>query len=41
VKAGFKAERIDDDDDASVARDNQILTDDEVGAISLPSSDKA
>jgi len=33
VKAGFKAERIDDDDDASVARDNQILTDDEVGAI--------
>jgi integrase len=32
VKAGFKAERI-DDDDASVARDNQILTDEEVGAI--------
>jgi integrase len=32
VKAGFKAERI-DDDDVSVARDNQILTDDEVGAI--------
>jgi hypothetical protein len=27
VKAGFKAERIDDDDDASVARDNQILRD--------------
>ena len=25
VKAGFKAERIDDDDDVSVARDNQIL----------------
>jgi hypothetical protein len=33
VKAGFKAERIDDDDDASVARDNQILTDEEVGTI--------
>jgi integrase len=33
VKAGFKAERIDDDDDVSVARDNQILTDNEVGAI--------
>jgi integrase len=33
VKAGFKAERIDDDDDGSVARDNQILTDEEVGAI--------
>ena len=33
VKAGFKAERIDDDDVASVARDNQILTDEEVGAI--------
>ena len=33
VKAGFKAERIDDDDDASVARDNQILTDEEIGAI--------
>jgi hypothetical protein len=33
VKAGFKAERIDDDDDASVARDNQILTDEEVGGI--------
>jgi hypothetical protein len=34
VKAGFKAERIDDDDDdMSVARDNQILTDKEVGAI--------
>src|SRR5882672_3383948 len=32
VKAGFKAERI-DDDDVSVARDNQILTDEEVGAI--------
>jgi integrase len=33
VKAGFKAERIDDDDEASVARDNQILTDAQVGAI--------
>ena len=34
VKAGFKAERIDDDDDGvSVARDNQILRDEEVGAI--------
>jgi hypothetical protein len=34
VKAGFKAERLDDDDDdVSVARDNQILTDEEVGAI--------
>jgi integrase len=33
VKAGFKAERIDDDDDGSVARDNQILTDEEVGGI--------
>ncbi len=33
VKAGFKAERIDDDDNASVARGNQILTDEEVGAI--------
>lgn len=31
VKDGFKAERIDDDDDASVARDNQILTDAQVG----------
>jgi len=33
VKAGFKAERIDDDDEASVARNNQILTDAQVGAI--------
>lgn len=33
VRAGFKAERIDDDDDVSVARDNQILTDEEIGAI--------
>lgn len=31
VKDGFKAERIDDDDDASTARDNQILTDAQVG----------
>src|SRR3954471_8138470 len=33
VKAGFKAERIDDDDDVSVARDNEILTDEEVSRI--------
>ncbi|MGJ4940640.1 tyrosine-type recombinase/integrase [Bradyrhizobium sp. HKCCYLS1011] len=33
VKDGFKAERIDDDDDASIARDNQILTDAQVGAL--------
>jgi hypothetical protein len=33
VKAGFKAERIDDDDVVSVARDNQILTDEKVGGI--------
>jgi integrase len=33
VKVGFKAERIDDDDEASVARDNQILTDEQVGTI--------
>lgn len=33
VKAAFKAERIDDDDDTSVARDNQVLTDEKVGAI--------
>jgi hypothetical protein len=33
VKAGFKAERIDDDDEASVARDNQILTDEQMGLI--------
>src|SRR3984957_12545385 len=33
VKAGFKAERIDDDDQASVARDNQILADVQVAAI--------
>jgi integrase len=33
VKDGFKAERIDDDDEASVARDNQILTDAQVGTL--------
>ena len=33
VKAGFKTERIDDDDEVSVARDNQILTDEQVGVI--------
>jgi integrase len=33
VKDGLKAERIDDDDDASVARDNQILTDAQVSAL--------
>ncbi|MBR0969707.1 tyrosine-type recombinase/integrase [Bradyrhizobium japonicum] len=33
VKAGFKAERIDDDDETSVARDNQILTDQQVAEI--------
>jgi integrase len=33
VKAGFKAERIDDDDEVSVARDNQVLTDEQIGAI--------
>jgi integrase len=33
VKVGFTAERIDDDDKAPVARDNQILTDEQVGAI--------
>jgi integrase len=30
IKDGFKAERIDDDDEISVARDNQILTDAQV-----------
>lgn len=30
IKDGFKAERIDDDDEVSVARDNQILTDAQV-----------
>jgi integrase len=33
VKAGFKAGRIDEHDVAPVARDNQILTDEQVGAI--------
>ncbi|EAQ36288.1 Phage integrase [Nitrobacter sp. Nb-311A] len=33
VKDGFKAERIDDDDEASVARDNQILTDAQIGIL--------
>jgi len=33
VKDGFKAERIDDDDEISVARDNQILTDRQVGTL--------
>lgn len=34
VKDGFRAERIDDDDDeVSVARDNQILTDAQVGTL--------
>ncbi|MTV16188.1 MULTISPECIES: tyrosine-type recombinase/integrase [Bradyrhizobium] len=30
IKDGFKAERIDDDDEISVARDNQVLTDAQV-----------
>ncbi|WP_204336637.1 hypothetical protein, partial [Proteus mirabilis] len=29
----LKAERLDDDDDASVARDNQILTDAQIGTL--------
>lgn len=33
VKDGFRAERIDDDDETSVARDNQILTDAQVGTL--------
>ena len=33
VKDGLKAERADDDDETSVARDNQILTDGQVGAL--------
>lgn len=33
VKDGFKAERIDDDDETSVARDNQILTDAQIGTL--------
>jgi integrase len=30
VRAGFKAERVDDDDETSIARDNQILTDQQI-----------
>ncbi|MCW2229662.1 tyrosine-type recombinase/integrase [Bradyrhizobium elkanii] len=33
MKDGFKAERIDDDDEASVARDNQVLTDAQIGTL--------
>ena len=33
LKDGFKAERIDDDDETSVARDNQILTDSQIGTL--------
>ncbi|MCL2713219.1 MAG: tyrosine-type recombinase/integrase [Alphaproteobacteria bacterium] len=33
VKDGFKAERIDDDDNTSIARENQILTDDQISVI--------
>lgn len=33
VKDGFKAERIDDDDEIPVARDNQILSDAQVGIL--------
>ena len=33
IKDGFKAERIDDDDEVSVARDNQILTDAQVSKL--------
>lgn len=33
VKDGFKAERIDDDDEISVARDNQILPDAQIGIL--------
>ncbi|WP_316187713.1 MULTISPECIES: tyrosine-type recombinase/integrase [unclassified Bradyrhizobium] len=33
VKDGLKAERIDDDDETSVARDNQILTDTQVSTL--------
>ncbi|MCA6108561.1 tyrosine-type recombinase/integrase [Bradyrhizobium cenepequi] len=35
VRGGFKAERMDDDDEASVARDNQILTNGQIGALLL------
>jgi integrase len=33
VKDGFKAERVDDDDEMSVARENQILSDAQVGSL--------
>ncbi|WP_315730318.1 MULTISPECIES: tyrosine-type recombinase/integrase [unclassified Bradyrhizobium] len=33
VKDGLRAERVDDDDETSVARDNQILTDAQVGTL--------
>ncbi|GLR90546.1 integrase [Bradyrhizobium iriomotense] len=33
VKDGFKAERIDDDDEISVARDNQVLADAQIGTL--------
>lgn len=33
VKDAFKAERIDDDDEISVARDNQILTDAQISTL--------
>jgi hypothetical protein len=33
VKDGLRAERVDDDDEISVARDNQILTDAQVGTL--------
>ena len=33
MKAGFKAERIDDNDETSVARYNQILTDQQIAEI--------
>lgn len=35
VKDGFKAERIDDDDETSVARDNQVLADAQIGTLLL------
>jgi len=35
VKDGFKAERIDDDDEISVARDNQVLADAQIGILLL------
>ena len=33
IKDGLKAERMDDDEEASVARDNQILTDAQIGVL--------